>query len=103
MVDAAGEVVRLGGFHLSPSVPESAHAEASTQAVQDARARAERLAVAAGVRVGRVLSITEDSTQSAARPLPMTAAAMPARAMPPVEVGSDEVSVRVRVTFELTD
>lgn len=82
LVDAAGEVVRLGGFHLSPSVPESAHAEASTQAVQDARARAERLAVAAGVRVGRVLSITEDSTQSAARPLPMTAAAMPARAMP---------------------
>lgn len=103
LVDAAGEAVRLGGFHLSPSVSGSAEAEASTQAVQDARARAERLAAAAGVRVGRVLSITEDSAKGVARPFPMAAPAMPARAMPPVEVGSDEVSVRVRVSFELTD
>lgn len=53
--------------------------------------------------MGRVLSITEDNTQWAARSFPMTSAATPARAMPPVEVGSDEVSVRVRVSFELTD
>jgi uncharacterized protein len=102
LVDAAGDAVRLGGFHLTASVPESAQAEASTQAVQDGPSRAERLATVAGVRVGRALSIAEDDAPGRVRPFVTAAAFSASRAMPPVEAGSDEVSIRVRVTFELT-
>jgi uncharacterized protein YggE len=102
---AAGDALRLGGFHLSTSETDSARSEAGAKAVRDARERAELLAEAAGVRVGRVVSIVADRgfiAPSGVRPMRAVAAgaAVPA---PPLEPGSGEISAHVTVTFEISD
>jgi uncharacterized protein YggE len=102
---AAGDALRLGGFHLLTSATDVARAEAGAHAVEDARRRAESMARAAGVRVGRVLAITEAGT-AAPRPVPaprvVAAAASPGAAVP-METGSTELTARVTVRFEIID
>lgn len=103
---AAGDALRLGGFHLSTSATEAARTEAGARAVQDARHRAERLAEAAGVRLGRVLSIVEAGVaMPASGPQVLRRGVATASAAPtvPVEAGSAELTARVTVSFEITD
>lgn len=98
---AAGDALRLGGFGLSVSTTDIARADACARAVDDARRRAQRLAEAAGVRLGRVLSIKEWGTGPR---FPKAHALVAARAAaPPVEAGSDELTARVTVSFEIVD
>jgi uncharacterized protein YggE len=70
--------------------------QARFRAVQDARRKAEILANAAGVGIGRAIMISEDGAASP-RPVMLRAAAMP----PPVAVGEQILRVSVSVTFEL--
>jgi uncharacterized protein len=101
---AAGDALRLGGFRLSSSAIDTARADAGAQAVDDARRRAQRLAEAAGVRLGRVLSITETGTAVPGPPtvrFAMRAAHVPAPV--PLEAGSHELTARVTVTIEIID
>lgn len=74
--------------------------EARVAAVTEARARAELLAKAAGERIARVLSMTEDGGD---RPMPrvFAKAAMAPAAAVPVEPGSRTLSATVTMTFEL--
>lgn len=80
----------------------AAMTEARKRAVQDAVARATTLAEAAGVGLGSVLEITE---QSFARPpMPISAKAYRMEAASdavPVEAGENSYRVQVNVTFEL--
>jgi uncharacterized protein YggE len=102
---AAGDALRLGGFRVSPSDTAAARSDAAARAVEDARGRAERLAQAAGVRLGRVVSMIEGAMSMPA-PGPRVvraAAAAVDRAAVPVEGGSAEVAASVTVTFEITD
>jgi uncharacterized protein YggE len=72
--------------------------EARAAAVADARARAETLAVAAGVRVGPTTAIREAPREGPIVPL----ARMEARAADtPVAPGTIELTVRVEVTFAI--
>ena len=73
--------------------------EARQRAVADAMARARTLSEAAGVSLGRVLEIVE---QTGATPLPLMEKAF-ARAADavPVEAGENAYRVQVTVTFEL--
>ena len=98
--EAAGVSLRLGGFQLSTADSEAARNDAAARAVKDARSKAERVAEAAGVRLGRVLAISE--MQLAAPPRRLAAFAA-TRAPVPVEAGSDEVLAQVTVTFEIAD
>ena len=102
--EAAGDALRLGGLSLGTSETGLARAEAGARAVEDARSRAEALAAAGGVRVGRVLSIAEGSAGLAAPgpKVPYRAAAASSAAVP-VEGGSAKVTASVTVTFELLD
>jgi uncharacterized protein YggE len=104
---AAGDALRLGGFHLSTADSEAARNDAAARAVEDARGRAERLATAAGVRLGRVLAINEMGAMVPPQMVPFArravAAAGPASAAVPMEAGSENVVVRVTVTFEIAD
>jgi uncharacterized protein YggE len=73
--------------------------EARAQAITDARRKAEIYAKAAGVVVGRPVSITENSATPP--PRPMSAAAF--RAAPtPVSPGELALQATVSVSFELT-
>ncbi len=74
--------------------------EARVNAVEDARTKAETYARALNVRLGRVLTVIEG--ERGHRPMPMMArAASDRNALPPIEPGSNELSARVRVMWEL--
>lgn len=81
--------------------PSAAMTEARRLAVQDAVARARTLADAAGVNLGRVLEISEQS--HGAQPMPIDAKVMRMEAADavPVEAGENTYRVHVNVTFEI--
>lgn len=101
--EAAGDSLRLGGFQLTTadSDSEEARNDAAARAVKCARAKAERVAEAAGVRLGRVVAISE--VQPGAAPRRLAAFAAASAAPMPVEAGSDELLAHVTVTFEIAD
>lgn len=89
-----------GGIAFTNDDPSAALTEARIDAVKQASAKARTLAGAAGVKLGKVIEITEQSYA----PQPM-AFAMKARdaapASVPVEAGENAYRVDVNVTFEL--
>lgn len=91
---------QLSGIAFSIDDPETLLAEARKQAMADAIARAETYAEAAGVALGRVLSINENSGP---RPVPMIARmrAEDAAAAVPIEAGEQSIQAQVQVTWEL--
>jgi uncharacterized protein len=74
--------------------------EVRVNAIEDARTKAETYAKALNVRLGRVLAVTE--LERGHRPMPMMARATSATdAAPPIETGTNEITARVTVTWEL--
>jgi len=90
------------GLAYGENDPSALLDKARPQAVADARRKAEIYASAAGAKVGRVLSMTE---QTSAPPMPFQTRvfAQSAAAPTPVEAGQDKLTVAVRARFELTD
>lgn len=83
--------------------PTPATEEARTAAMTDARARATTLARAAGAKLGDVLAVAEGQPLSPPMPFPAARMAMKAdSASTPVESGTQEISVALTVTFELS-
>lgn len=77
--------------------------EARKAAFADAKSKAQTYADAAGISLGKILSISEDQTSDAPRP-PMMMKAMMAEAAPapvPVEAGQLNYDVDVSVSWEL--
>lgn len=106
LIDAAasvaGDAVRVNSVGFSIDDPTELTENARTAAVKRARAQADQLAQAAGVEVGKVVSITEQSFAPA--PLAYTgdlAVSKSAAAGTEVQAGSQEVSVTVQVVYEL--
>jgi uncharacterized protein YggE len=98
------QVVQMGsnavnGIEFTFKDPKSLQGKAREAAVADARARAETYAKAAGVSVGRVLSISETGR---AQPYPVAyAARAEASSDVPVEPGSQKLSQSVTVVFAI--
>lgn len=89
-----------GGITFTNDDPSAALTEARAAAVRDAMARARTLAGAAGVSLGPVIEISEQSFQP--QPMPMMMQARDAKAEGvPVEAGENSYRVQVTVTFEL--
>jgi uncharacterized protein YggE len=89
----------ISGIHFTISERSRLLDNARSDAVTDARRKAELLGKAAGVRVGRAIAIVEDG----GGPVPtgqMTMRAAPAASVP-VAVGEQTLRVQVSVTFEL--
>jgi uncharacterized protein YggE len=89
----------ISGPNLVLSQPEAAMDEARVDAVARARARAELYAKAAGLRVDRILMIS-DSGMAPGMPMPMMRAAYASDKLE-VMAGEQEVSVSVTVRFLL--
>lgn len=94
-----------GGVAFTNDDPSAARTQARRQAVEDAIERARTLADAAGVGLGPIVEISEQSyTQP---PMPMAAAGrayrMEAQANAvPVEAGESVYRIQISATFELT-
>ncbi|WP_313434284.1 SIMPL domain-containing protein [Novosphingobium sp.] len=93
---------QVNGPNFSLSQPDAALNEARVAAIKDARARADLYAGAAGMRVTRVVSITESGGYAPAPVMFRAKAAMDSLgAAPPVAAGELETNVNVTVQFEL--
>jgi uncharacterized protein len=97
-VNAGADTV--SGPSLSVADRDAEYRRALERAFDDAREKAETLAAAAGVSVGKVTAIAEGSQPSY---MPMYAAAdrMTLEAKTPIEPGSEQVTAVVTVTFAL--
>ena len=92
---------RVNSLNFSVKDDTKARTEAIAIATRDARAQADALASALGVKLGKVLKAT---TVSEARPIPMRmgrAMAMSATVATPVEPGEVAVPATVSLTFEI--
>ena len=101
---AAQGANQINGPNLSIDHPEAAEDEARADAVKIARARAELYAKAAGLRVDRILSISENGGGD--RPIVVTAmrrmaVADAAPAPTAIEAGETDVTMSVAVRFLL--
>lgn len=91
----------LDGLSFRLDDPREAESAARRAAVVAARARAEVLAEAAGVKIGRVSAIVEGGPPPA-WPGPKAARmALASDAGTPIEAGTTEIAVTVAVTFEI--
>jgi uncharacterized protein len=102
LIDAA---VKAGANQVSgPTMTiddeEALYARALEAAVEQARGRAEALADAAGVRLGRVTAMVESGGGAEPMPLAMREAAG-ADASTPIEPGKRDIAASVTVTFAI--
>jgi uncharacterized protein YggE len=91
-----------GSILFTNDDPSAAMTQARVKAMQEATAKAKTLAQAAGVKIGRVLEISEQSFNP--RPMPMARAEMSmARSADavPVAAGENTYKVTVNVSFAI--
>ena len=92
---------QISGPNFLVDAADVALDEARVAAVKQARTRAELYAKAAGLRLKRIISISESGTsEPGPRPMLMTRA-IKMEAAPPVEPGEVALAVNVTVVFEL--
>lgn len=96
---------RIQGISFGLRDPAAADAAVQVAAVKDAKAQAERIAEATGVKLGSVISIDSPPRTESPRPMPyglaMKAAAPRGRTAVPVEAGSIETSAEVDAVFAI--
>ena len=96
---------RIQGISFGLRDPAAADAAVQVAAVKDAKAQAERIAEATGVKLGSVISIDSPPRAESPRPMPyglaMKAAAPRGRTAVPVEAGSIETSAEVDAVFAI--
>jgi hypothetical protein len=90
-----------GNIRFSNDDPAKAVKEARIEAVKDAVEKAGTLAEAAGIKLGRILEVTESNIPNDPRPLMSARMAKEAPDAVPVEAGENSYSVNVNVTFAI--
>lgn len=103
MLDALVEAGanNINGINFSIKDAEAAKSEARREAVKDARRKADEMATAAGVRLGRILQMSE-STRGYAPPQPMMRAmAADMAESTPIAGGEQTLAVTVNITFAI--
>ncbi len=96
---------RIQGIGFGLRDPAAADSAVQVAAVRDAKAQAERIAEATGVKLGSVLSIDSPPRAEASRPMPYglatAKAAAPRGRTVPVEAGAIETSADVEAVFAI--
>ncbi len=93
---------QISGPNLTIDKPEEALDEARLKAIANGRARADLYARALGMRVVRLLSVSESGGQAVPPPMPMYARAEMAQdASTKIDPGEQKVQVSVSMSFEL--
>jgi len=102
-VAAGGDLTQVQGISFTIDKPDALRDQAREAAVKDAKARAQRLADTAGVKLGNPISIVEGSVSS---PMPNTlsrdyALGAGAEAETPIEAGELDIDLTVQVVFAI--
>jgi uncharacterized protein YggE len=100
---AGGQATRIDGISLDLEDTSRLVTSARANAFTEARAKAEQYAHAAGVSLGKVMSIQETVQTPVPQPYPYAEAARASAdlASVPIQAGSQELSVTVTVTFAI--
>jgi uncharacterized protein YggE len=101
--EAGGDAVRINGISFTVDEPEQFQDEARKLAMEDARERAEQLAMLAGVTLGKARTISESSFSSPFNDFgggAIFATAAP-RAETSISPGETEISLSVFVTYDI--
>lgn len=91
-----------GSIQFTNDKPEATIIEARKEAVADAVAKARVLAEAAGVALGRIVEISENSSRPEPLPMMRTMAKEYAADAVPIATGENSYNVTVNVTFAIT-
>jgi uncharacterized protein YggE len=106
LIDAAaasvGNAVRIDQMSFSVSDDSTENAQARTDAVTKAQLQAEQIAKAAGAKLGRIRTITEQPPQQDQPNFDATAARLPAASSVPILAGQLTVNVSVQITYDIT-
>lgn len=92
---------QIDGPTLTIDKPEQALDEARGKAIAAGRARAELYARSLGLRVVRVVAVSESGGNEIARPMPLVITGSVAKAQTKIEAGEQKLQVDVAMTFEL--
>ncbi len=92
---------QINGPNLTIDHPEAALDEARGKAIATGRARADLYARALGMRVTRVISVSESGGYSSPPPQPMMARAQMAEAKTSIDPGEQQLQINVAMVFEL--
>jgi uncharacterized protein YggE len=92
---------QISGPNLTIDKPESALDEARTKAIANGRARADLYARALGMRVVRLISVSEGGGYNVPPPMPMVAYARAEAADTKIDPGTQQLQVNVSMSFEL--
>jgi len=90
---------QVSGPSMSAADQDALYRKALEGAVADARTRAEALAKAGGVSLGRVTAMVEGGGPA---PMPLAMAAKAVDASTPIEPGTQDVTAQVSVTFAIS-
>src|SRR6185369_10771363 len=92
---------QINGPSLTIDKPEEALDEARTKAIAIGRARADIYARALGMRVVRLLSVSEGGSYAVPPPMPVMMEARAQATSTKIDPGEQKVSVTLGMTFEL--
>jgi len=93
---------QINGPNLTVDKPETALDEARAKAIATGRARAELYARSLGMRVVRIVAVSDNGSSYAPPPMPvMMEARMASAPMTKIEPGEQKLQVSVAMTFEL--
>jgi len=103
MLDALVEAGanNINGINFSIKDAEAAKSEARREAVKNARRKAEEMATAAGVRLGRILHMSESSQSFQPQPMMMRAMAADMEQSTPIAGGEQTLAVSVHISYAI--
>jgi uncharacterized protein len=99
IVSTGGDGTRINSVNYSIDDDSHLVKDARARAFQDAKDRAQQYAQLSGLKLGKVISISESAGATPPTPIPLTRAAA---APVPLEPGQQTVSFSVTVVWELT-
>lgn len=95
-------VNNINGVQFSVKDPKAAQEQAREAAIKEAKAKAEAMARAAGVKLGNLTSINESRSNYSPQPVAYARASMAAEgASTPISAGEQTLSVTVNMSYEI--
>lgn len=97
---AGGDLIRFQGLNFTIEDPETLQDQARTAAIEDVMAKANQVASLTGVKLGKLVHISETSGQVRTPSLGMERAAFAVQSAPtPIKAGELEVTVTVQALY----
>ncbi len=93
----------INGIQFSVADPKNAMAEARSEAIKEARAKAEAMAAAAGVQLGPLLSLNESNFSPDPRPMMMASRSFDSEVSTQISVGEQSLQVTVNMRYAITE